>query len=202
MITIRSTITNSTPGLKAASCGEHPWRWRVHRGEPIKCFKKFDRKTTTTQEVKFVYGKQFEKPSNPHTISNTLANAAITRAKSVWINERTQPKRNGSPADDWLTSGDDNTLRSREFSWTRPTPLPPPPQYHTSADRALSSPRGARYTEIETMFRFIVESDSDTWDSEIWIMLFSQINWSFWVDYWFFRGLIWPGSLYALTRNK
>jgi len=127
MITIRRTNTNSTPGLKAASCGKHPGRWRVHRGEPIKCFEKFDRKTTTTQEVKFVYSKQFEKRSNPHTIYNTLAHAAITRAKAVRINERTQPKRDGSHEDDWLTRGDDNTLRACEFSWTRPTPLPPPP---------------------------------------------------------------------------
>jgi len=36
MITIRRTITNSTPGLKAASCGKHPGRRRIHRGERIK----------------------------------------------------------------------------------------------------------------------------------------------------------------------
>jgi len=82
MITISRTITNSTPGLKAASCGEHPGRRRVHRGKPIKCFK--NRKTTTTQEVKFVYGKQFEKQSNPHTIYNTLAHSARSHVSKRW----------------------------------------------------------------------------------------------------------------------
>jgi len=122
MITISRTITNSTLGLKAASFGKHPGRRRVHSGEPIKCFKKFDRKTTTTQEVKFVYGKQFE--------NDQIRTRRDHTCQSGGIGERTKPRRNGSHVDDWLTRGRRRTsaLRIREFScWTRPTRLPPPP---------------------------------------------------------------------------
>jgi len=81
-------------------------------------------------------------------------------------------------------------VRTREFSWTRPTPLPPPPnimlwrQHKARATR--KSWRCFDYCPIVTPERFI--------------LMFSQVG-SLKIDRCFYCYLIWPGNLYALTRN-
>lgn len=85
-----------------------------------------------------------------------------------------------------------STLRTREFSWTRPTSLPPPPNImHWRQHKSRATRKSTRcfdYCPIVTPERFI--------------LMFSQVEvGSLKIDHCFYCCLIWPGNLYALTRN-
>lgn len=162
MITISRTITNSTLGLKTASCSKHPGRRRVHSGKPIKCFKKFDRKTTTTQEVKFIYGKQFENDqirtraiTHSHTPRSHVSKRWYRQTHEILTQQQSRKRLTDAPATTHYGPASSAVGRGRcGFH-----------HHHHICDHALSSPRGARHTEIETIFQFIAETDSDTTDT-------------------------------------
>lgn len=161
MLTMHHTIANSTLTLKTTIHGGHPGRRRVHRGERIYCFEKFDRKKRRLQ-----YNRLNAFTVNNYWIYGQIRTQSITHAraprphvsKQLGTNKRTRPKRNGSHADDWLTHRQWRHAANLRVQLDEAAAA----NTTTTANHALSSPHSARYAEIETMFRFIAEFDSDT----------------------------------------